>query len=50
MTLTQGQGQGKASEHITFTSSDNLKKLHCNEAYLTQKTGFSDFLKYLTLT
>ena len=39
MTLThgQGQGQGKAFEHITFTSSDNLKKFHCNEAYLTQK-------------
>ena len=45
MTLThgQGQGQGKAFEHITFTSSDNLIKLHCNEASLTQKKVFSDF-------
>ena len=44
MTLTQGQGQRKAFQHYTFTSSDILKKVHCNEAYFTQNVDFSDFL------
>ena len=44
MTLTQSQGQGKAYEHKTFTSCDNLKMVHCNEAYFTQNMDFSDFV------
>ena len=45
MTLTQGQGQGqgKLFKHHTFTNSDNLKKLQCNEAYIFTKRGLSDF-------
>ena len=43
MTLTQGQGQGKTFKHNTFTRGDNLKKVHCNEAYFTQNMDFLIF-------
>ena len=48
MTLTQGQGQGqgKTFKHHTFTNSDNLKKVQCNEAYFTQNIDFLIFYMF----